>query len=179
LEKSMSTQSSSTDQHRSLADGRSGRCAILTISDTRTLDTDKGGLLIQQHLEAANHIVVSRALVPDEPDAIAMQLDDWLHPSNNPPELILTTGGTGIARRDTTVEIVERVLDKKLDGFGELFRMLSWEAVGPAAMLSRAVAGLANETLIFTLPGSTNAIELAMSRLIIPELPHLLWERTR
>jgi molybdenum cofactor biosynthesis protein B len=94
-------------------------------------------------------------------------------------DAIFTTGGTGIARRDTTVEVVSRLLDKPLEGFGELFRMLSWDQVGPAAMLSRAVAGLAGETLIFAMPGSTAAVDLAMSKLIVPELPHLIWERRR
>ena len=84
-----------------------------------------------------------------------------------------------MAQRDSTIEVADRLIGKKLDGFGELFRMLSWEEIGAAAMLSRAVAGLAWETLIFTLPGSLNAVKLAMTRLIVPELPHLIWERRR
>lgn len=100
-------------------------------------------------------------------------------------QAVLTTGGTGIAKRDTTIEVVRSLISAELPGFGELFRMLSWEEVGPAAMLSRAVAGLAavaansDGALIFAMPGSPNAVRLAMTRLIIPELPHLVWERAR
>ena len=169
--------SESTDQHRAAAQGRSARCAVLTVSDTRTEATDKGGQIIIEQLKAAGHTIADYRIVKDEAAAIGDQLQRWL--SELSLDAILTTGGTGIARRDTTVEVVRRFLDKELEGFGELFRMLSWQEVGPAAMLSRAVAGLAGETLIFAMPGSTNAVRLAMSKLIIPELPHLVWERSR
>ncbi len=122
----------------------------------------------------------------NEPDQIKSQLDAWLQQGDGGGagggavlDLIVTTGGTGISSRDTTIEVVERLLDKKLEGFGELFRMLSWDEVGAAAMLSRAVAGLAGDSLIFSLPGSTNAVKLAMTKLILPELAHLIWERAR
>lgn len=170
--------SESTDQHRAAAQGRSAACAVLTVSDTRTEATDKGGKIIIEHLQAAGHTIADYRIVKDEPAALETQLRNWLN-QNKPLDAVLTTGGTGIARRDTTVEVVRRLLDKELEGFGELFRMLSWQDVGAAAMLSRAVAGLAGETLIFAMPGSTNAVQLAMSKLIVPELPHLVWERTR
>lgn len=121
--------------------------------------------------------MVARGLVPDDPERIDAALHAFL--DDHRPDLIITTGGTGISSRDTTIEVVERLLDKRLDGFGELFRMLSWSQVGSAAMLSRSVAGLIGETVIFTLPGSPNAVQVALDRLIIPELPHLLWERRR
>jgi len=191
---------SSVAQHRTAAHAQIEPipCAVLTVSDTRTVQTDKGGALIRDRLLTAGHEVVDQTIVPDEPDAIEGQLQRWLRPApsgddphprdrstpdaNNEPrrlEVIITTGGTGISSRDTTIEIVSRELDRTLEGFGELFRMLSFEQVGPAAMLSRAVAGLAGQTLIFALPGSTHAVALAMDRLIVPELPHLVWERRR
>lgn len=170
--------SESTQQHRQAASGRSAVCAVLTISDTRTVETDKGGRIIREALEAAGHRVADYAIVKDEPSQIESQLRRWLDRAEQ-LDAVLTTGGTGIAGRDTTIEVVQRMLDKTLDGFGELFRMLSWDEVGPAAMLSRAVAGLAGETLIFAMPGSTNAVKLAMEKLIVPELPHLVWERSR
>lgn len=179
------TPSPSTTQHRAAAADRRARCAVLTVSDTRTAETDKGGKLIIEQLEAAGHEVVAYEIVRDEPAQVEQTLTRWLSnqeasiKNQKSPDAILTTGGTGIAARDTTVEVARRFIDKELEGFGELFRMLSWEEVGPAAMLSRAVAGLAGETLLFTLPGSTNAVGLAMSKLIIPELPHLIWERAR
>ena len=176
----------SHEQHRDHAKDRTARCAVLTISDTRIAETDAGGRAIIDALKQAGHTVSDYTLVKDEPTQIEAQLNSWLSPPNQPPttshqplDLIVTTGGTGIASRDTTVEVVRRLLDKELEGFGELFRMLSYEEVGPAAMLSRAVAGLAGQTLIFTLPGSPNAVKLAMEKLIIPELPHMVWERGR
>ena len=167
----------STAEHREKARGQSALCAVLTISDTRTPENDEGGRLIKNALLAAGHTVKSYAIIKDEPAQIGAQIKGWL--SDPSFQVICCTGGTGIARRDTTIEVVERLLDKKLDGFGELFRMLSYEQVGPAAMLSRAVAGLAGETLIFAMPGSPAAVQLAMEKLIIPELPHLIWERKR
>ena len=167
----------STQLHRELAKNQSAACAILTISDTRTEATDEGGKIIRQALEAAGHTIKAYAIVKDEPKQIDAQLRAWLGDASL--HAILCTGGTGIARRDTTIEVVERLLDKKLDGFGELFRMLSWDQVKAAAMLSRATAGLAGETLLFAMPGSTNAVRLAMEKLIAPELSHLVWERRR
>lgn len=167
----------STQEHKQKAAGACANCAVLTISDTRDKTTDKGGRLIIDLLESAGHTVQDYVIVKDEPAQVEDQLRRWL----DEPAIhaVCCTGGTGIARRDTTVEVVERLLTRKLDGFGELFRMLSWEQVGSAAMLSRAIAGLAHETLIFAMPGSTAAVELAMTRLIVPELAHLVWERRR
>ncbi len=178
--------SDASSQHHDLAQGKTARCAVLTVSDTRQTDSDTGGKLIIDALKQAGHTVTDYTITKDDPTQIQAQLKSWLGtadqpPATNhqPPDLIVTTGGTGIARRDTTVEVVRRLLDKELEGFGELFRMLSYDQVGPAAMLSRAVAGLADETLIFTLPGSPNAVRLAMEKLILPELPHMVWERAR
>lgn len=183
--------STSTADHRRAAADRRARCAVLTVSDTRTPDTDAGGKLIRQLLTDAGHDVIDHTIVKDDPRQIEQQLAAWLPnqessiTNQKSPQVILTTGGTGIAPRDTTVEIVKRLLDKELEGFGELFRMLSYQEVGPAAMLSRAVAGLSapgsqgNGTFIFTLPGSPNAVRLAMEKPILPELPHLLWERSK
>ncbi len=152
-------------------------CGVLTVSDSRTPETDSGGDLIVATLEAAGHEIHARELVKDEPSEIGRLLGEWFRAPE--VEVVLTTGGTGIARRDGTVEVVERFLDKRLDGFGELFRMLSWEEIGSAAMLSRAVAGIAYDTLVFALPGSKAAVRLALEKLIVPELPHLLFERRR
>lgn len=162
-----------TQEHRNQAAGRTARIGVLTVSDTRTLATDSSGRVIQRLLAQAGHEVVERQIVADEPEAIGDQLDTWIQRSDI--DAAVLTGGTGLARRDTTIEVVQRRLDKPLDGFGELFRMLSWEQIGPAAMMSRATAGLSGTTLVFALPGSSAAVRLAMSRLIVPELPHLLW----
>ena len=174
--------SESTRHHRLQAGRCSAQCAVLTISDTRKLETDERGGVIVDLLTQAGHVVIERAICPDEPARIAAQLEDWL--GREELQVVLTTGGTGIARRDTTVEIVDAVLTAKLDGFGELFRMLSWDEIGAAAMLSRATAGLVarpadegGDSFIFAMPGSVAAIQLAMTKLILPELAHLLWER--
>lgn len=167
----------SVERHRESAAGRVAGCAVLTVSDSRTPATDGGGSAIVELLEAAGHRIVARDIVRDEALEIGRRLGEWIR--DDEIELVLTTGGTGVSSRDGTVEVVERYLDKKLEGFGELFRMLSFEQVGAAAMLSRATAGLAHGTLIFALPGSPAAVRLAMERLIVPELPHLLFERSR
>lgn len=177
--------SQSSDQHREAAAGRAVACAVLTISDTRTPETDKGGQLIRQLLTEGGHSVVDHAITKDEPQAIGTVLRKWMGRSD--VQVILTTGGTGIARRDTTIEVVSRMLTVRMDGFGELFRMLSWDEVGAAAMLSRAIAGLVvgeegregGDTFVFSMPGSTNAVETAMKKLVVPELAHLVWERMR
>ncbi len=152
-------------------------CAVLTVSDTRTAADDRSGDLLVSALEAAGHRVGAREIVPDEPTRVDATLRRWL--AEGEVEVVVTTGGTGIAARDTTVEVVERLLDKRLDGFGELFRMLSHREIGAAAMLSRAVAGLAGRAVLFALPGSSAAVRLAMEELIVPELPHILRELRR
>jgi molybdenum cofactor biosynthesis protein B len=151
--------------------------AVLTVSDTRTTATDQSGATLQRLLAGAGHRLADYRIVPDEPEAIRPVLDAWLR--DETVEAIITTGGTGIAGRDRTCEVVDNLLDKRLDGFGELFRMLSYEAVGSAAMLSRAIGGVAGGRPIFALPGSPAAVELALDRLILPELGHLMAELTR
>lgn len=171
------TKSESADHHRRAASGQTARCALLTVSDSRSAGNDRGGDTVESKLIAAGHEIVDRRWVRDEAHDIARALTEWL--SRDDVEVVFTTGGTGISSRDTTVEVVERFLDKRLDGFGELFRMLSFEEVGAAAMLSRAVGGLAHGVFVFALPGSVAAVELALDRLILPELEHLVWERRR
>jgi len=152
-------------------------CALLTVSDSRTLDDDTSGALMRDLLEAAGHRIVDRAIVTDEADAIRR----WVlkHIARGEVDAILVTGGTGIAPRDITVETIEPLLCKLLTGFGELFRSLSFEQIGAAAMLSRALAGTANRTAVFVLPGSAKAVKLALERLIVPELPHLIGQLRR
>lgn len=162
-----------TEAHRAAAPS-SVQCAILTISDTRTPDTDTSGGLIRDTLRLAGNRVADYQIVPDEPDRIRSILAEWI--ANAEIQAILSNGGTGIASRDTTYDTISALLDKRLDGFGELFRMLSFQEIGAAAMLSRAVAGVARGTLIIAMPGSTNAVRLAMTKLIIPELGHLVYE---
>lgn len=162
-----------TEAHRASAPAAIG-CAILTISDSRTIETDTSGGLIRDMLRMVGHQVVDYQIVPDDPEQIVRMLNEWT--AVDTVQAILTSGGTGIASRDTTYDAIARLLEKRIDGFGELFRMLSWEEIGAAAMLSRAVAGVANGTLIVAMPGSMNAVRLAMSKLIIPEIGHLVFE---
>ncbi|NBK47568.1 molybdenum cofactor biosynthesis protein MoaB [Staphylococcus delphini] len=155
------------------------RCAVLTVSDTRTTETDKGGQSVQTLLQTADFDVEIQhyTIVKDELTAIQAAVQQWL---TEDIDVIVTTGGTGIAPRDVTIEAVTPLLDKEIEGFGELFRYLSYtEDVGTRALLSRAVAGTANRTLIFCLPGSTGAVKLALNRLILPELTHLVYEMNK
>ncbi|MFN8594485.1 MAG: MogA/MoaB family molybdenum cofactor biosynthesis protein [Thermomicrobiales bacterium] len=161
------------DAHRAAAP-ETIRCAVLTVSDTRTPDNDTSGGLIRETLALAGHKVIDYQIVPDEPDRIRAMLEGWI--GRDDIQAILTNGGTGIAARDTTYDAIAALLDKRIDGFGELFRMLSWQEVGAAAMLSRAVAGVSGNTLILAMPGSTKAVRLALTKLIIPELGHLVYE---
>jgi molybdenum cofactor biosynthesis protein B len=161
------------DAHRA-AGPESVHCAVLTVSDTRTRDTDTSGGLIREALGLAGHKVADYQIVPDEPERIRAVMEEWIR--RDDIAAILSNGGTGIAARDTTYDAIAGMLDKQIDGFGELFRMLSWQEVGAAAMLSRAVAGVAGGTLIVAMPGSTNAVRLALTKLIIPELGHLVYE---
>ncbi|MBZ8175172.1 MogA/MoaB family molybdenum cofactor biosynthesis protein [Staphylococcus delphini] len=155
------------------------RCAVLTVSDTRTTETDKGGQSVQTLLQTADFDVEIQhyTIVKDELTTIQSTVRQWL---TEDIDVIVTTGGTGIAPRDVTIEAVTPLLDKEIEGFGELFRYLSFtEDVGTRALLSRAVAGTANRTLIFCLPGSTGAVKLALNRLILPELTHLVYEMNK
>ncbi len=152
------------------------QCAIITISDTRTPETDTSGAAIRTALAAHGHAIMRYAIVKDEPAQIVALVNQLEHEGC---QVIITNGGTGIARRDSTFEAIDALLDKRLPGFGELFRMLSYADIGPAAMLSRATAGTFGGTLIFCLPGSTGAVQLGLDKLIVPELQHLVWEILR
>jgi len=161
--------------HQEHAANTPARCAVVTVSDTRTEDTDTSGAFIRTALNDAGFTVVHYTIVPDEPTRIDTLLDTL----PDSVDAILTNGGTGISARDQTVDAVERRIEKPLPGFGELFRMLSYEEIGAGAMLSRAMAGVLRDTLVFAMPGSTNAVKLAMTQLILPELKHLVWEIVR
>lgn len=160
-------------RHRETAPRRL-RCYVLTVSDTRGEDADRSGRAIRELLEGAGHHLAGAAIVPDEPARIREQIEARL--AGTDTDVILITGGTGIAPRDRTVEAVRELLERELPGFGEIFRMLSFSEIGPAAMLSRALAGVARGKAIFALPGSTDAVKLAMNRIILPEIGHLLRE---
>jgi molybdenum cofactor biosynthesis protein B len=159
-----------THPHR-LQDVSSVACAILTVSDTRIAATDTSGSLIRELLEARGHRVIDHAIVADEPEVVRERVLAFC--VRGDCDAVLLTGGTGVAARDTTHETIASILEKRLDGFGELFRMLSYAEIGPAAMLSRAVAGIRGRTAIFSMPGSTPAVRLAMEKLILPEIAHL------
>jgi molybdopterin adenylyltransferase len=146
------------------------RCAVITVSDTRTVESDRSGQIIQARLIEAGHQVHTYRIVPDEPAAIG-QLCQTLA---SQVDSILLSGGTGIAPRDTTYDAIAALLEKTLPGFGEIFRFLSFQDIGSRALASRAVAGVYQSTLIFSLPGSSKAVTLAMDALILPELPHLV-----
>ncbi|MBA4104135.1 MAG: molybdenum cofactor biosynthesis protein [Pirellula sp.] len=151
---------------------RSVGCGVVTVSDTRTAADDRSGDLIAELLAAAGHAVAARSIVPDEPSAVAALVRELAAR----PEIaaILLTGGTGVAPRDQTPEAVAALFTKELPGFGELFRVLSYQEIGAAAMLSRACAGMVDRTVVFLMPGSTAGVRLAMERLIVPELGHLV-----
>ncbi|MDK9866054.1 MULTISPECIES: MogA/MoaB family molybdenum cofactor biosynthesis protein [Staphylococcus] len=155
------------------------RCAVLTVSDTRDYQTDKGGKLVIELLSELN-VSIDKAhykIVKDEQEAIQMQVEQWL---SEDIDVIVTTGGTGIAQRDVTIEAVSSFFTKEIEGFGELFRYLSYaEDVGTRALLSRAIAGTVDDKLIFSIPGSTGAVKLALEKLIKPELNHLVKEITK
>jgi len=165
--------SQSTTQHR-CESPKSVRCAVVTVSDTRTIDTDRGGKLVADLLTAGGHRLTGREIVRDDPREIEPLVRRLADPSAI--DAILITGGTGIAARDQTFETVSGLLDKTMPGYGELFRMLSYDDIGPAAMLSRAVGGVINNVVLLTMPGSTAAVQLAMDKLIVPEIGHLVFE---
>lgn len=153
---------------------RSLSIALLTISDTRSAADDRSGDLARELLEGNGHRVAPRALLKDDPDAVAL----WVLRALSLAGLdgVITTGGTGISPRDRTYEALAGILDRRIDGFGELFRSLSYAEIGSAAMLSRAVGGIARGRLVFCLPGSPDAVRLALEKLILPELGHLVAE---
>jgi molybdenum cofactor biosynthesis protein B len=148
------------------------RCFVVTVSDTRTADNDTGGRAIVDLLTSAGHHVAGKVIVNDDASFVRGTIERQL--ASRDIDVIITTGGTGISSRDTTFEVVEALLQKRLDGFGELFRMISYETIGSAAMMSRAIAGLTAGHIVVALPGSEAAVRLAMERLVLPELGHLV-----
>lgn len=156
---------------------RSVACYVLTVSDTRTPDTDASGRAIRDLLASAGHTISGHAIVRDDPAQVAAAVRAQLAAPGT--DVIVTTGGTGVTSRDSTFEALDALLEKRLDGFGELFRMLSFQEIGPAAMLSRATAGTAARKAVFILPGSEHAARLAMTRLIVPELGHLIQQLSK
>lgn len=165
-----------TAEHRASAE-KKVVCAVLTVSDTRTEATDKSGAYILEHLKAQGHEVALYRIVKDEPDQIRAFIAETRALGN--VRAVLANGGTGISNRDGTYEAIAGLIEKRMDGFGEIFRVLSFEEIGPAAMLSRAIAGTHGGMIIFSMPGSTAAVRLAMEKLILPELAHVVWETTR
>jgi molybdopterin adenylyltransferase len=163
----------SADHRKQAEEQGSVPIAIVTVSDTRTPETDESGQLIRRLVEAAGHRIVAYRIVKDEPAQVEQALDDF---AATEARLIIFNGGTGISKRDRTYDVISRKLEKTLTGFGELFRMLSFQEVGAAAMLSRATGGVYRETVVFSTPGSPNAVEVAVARLILPEIQHLAWE---
>ncbi|MBM3725614.1 MAG: molybdenum cofactor biosynthesis protein MoaB [Acidobacteria bacterium] len=163
--------------HKSKAESKGPvHIAIVTVSDTRTPETDLNGQFLRHAIETSGHIVSGYRIIPDEPADVALMLDTFCAGDT---QVVLWNGGTGISPRDTTYDVLARRLEKTLPGFGELFRMLSYEQVGAAAMLSRATAGVYRGRVVFSTPGSNAAVRLAWEKLILPELKHLAWEVTR
>lgn len=163
-------------EHRAQAPTSVG-CFVLTISDSRTPETDTSGALIRKLLETAGHRVVGSTIVRDEPADVQRVVRQAV--ADPGVQAVILTGGTGITSRDSTFEAVEILLDKRLPGFGELFRMLSYQEIGTAAMLSRAQLGICQRRILVSLPGSPNACQLALEKLLIPELGHLVREVSR
>lgn len=169
--------SDSTERHRKLAAEQGPlRVAIVTVSDSRTPETDTNRHFLEPAIQAAGHAVVAYRLIPDEPERVAAVLEEL---AATGAQLLIWNGGTGISRRDTTYDVLSRKLEKILPGFGELFRMLSYEQVGAAAMLSRAVAGTYKGKIVISTPGSPAAVRLAWDKLISIEMCHLAWEIAR
>jgi molybdopterin adenylyltransferase len=168
---------SSSETHHELAARRGPiPVAIVTVSDSRTPETDTNAQYLRTVIQAAGHIVAGYRLVRDEPDEVVAALEEL---AGGEARIVLFNGGTGISTRDTTYDALSRKLEKTLPGFGELFRMLSWEQVGAAAMLSRATAGIYRGRVVVSMPGSPAAVQLAWEKLLAPELEHLAWEVTR
>jgi molybdopterin adenylyltransferase len=164
--------SPSTQEHRREA-GHSAIVSILTVSDTRTLETDEGGQLIETMCQAAGYEVIARRIVTDDTIPIRVAVLELL--LDDRCQAVLITGGTGLAARDCTVDAVEALLDGTIPGYGELFRMLSYQEIGAASMLSRASGGRVGQKVVLTMPGSKAGVRLAMEKLIVPELPHLIY----
>lgn len=163
-------------EHKSHATGSIG-CAVITCSDTRTPETDRSGLRIMHMLKEAGHTVVAYHLVKDEPAKITSRIKSAV--ADKKVQAIIINGGTGISRRDSTFEAVDGMLEKRLDGFGEVFRYLTYQEIGSPAIMSRATAGIIKGRVLFSTPGSENAVRLAMEKLILPELGHLVRELSK
>ena len=164
-------------EHRAKAGEGPVTVALVTVSDTRTPDSDANRQYVERRMAELGHVVAAYRLIKDEPDQVAVVLDELA--ALPEVQIILFNGGTGISQRDTTFDVVSRMLDKTLPGFGELFRMLSWSEVGAAAMLSRATAGTYRGKFVASVPGSPNAVQTAVEKLIVPEINHLAWEVAR
>jgi molybdenum cofactor biosynthesis protein B len=164
-------------EHKKHAGGIKARVLIITVSDTRTPADDQSGAAMRDALEREGHVVSGPEILRDEPAEIARRVREVC--ASGAADAVLLNGGTGISRRDSTFEAVDALFDRRIPGFGELFRFLSFREIGSAAMLSRAAAGLVGGTLVFLVPGSNDAVKLAMRSLIIPELAHALWETRR
>jgi molybdenum cofactor biosynthesis protein B len=170
--------SESSQQHKKQASRRGPvTVAVVTVSDTRTEESDVNGRYLRAAIEAAGHHVHSTRIVRDEPDQVEAALEQLA--ADEAVQAILFNGGTGVSQRDRTFDVLARKLDKTLPGFGEIFRMLSWEQVGSAAIMSRATAGVYRGKIVVSTPGSPAAVQLAWEKLIAPELEHLVWEVTR
>ncbi len=152
-------------------------CAVLTISDSRTEQDDESGKLLRRELSQSGHRVIAYAILKNDSEAIKRKISELL--GQEELQVIITTGGTGLGHRDITVETVSSVLEKKLDGFGELFRSLSYQEIGTASIMSRAIAGVAGGKVIICLPGSVGAVGLAVEKIILPEIGHMVREATR
>ena len=162
-----------TDAHRAAAEERGPvAVGVITVSDSRTRETDTNGAWLQERITTAGAVVSGYHVVRDEPDEIRVAVDDLVRGA----QVVVVNGGTGVSKRDTTYDTLARLLEKTLPGFGELFRMLSWEQVGSAAMLSRATAGTYRGAVLVSVPGSPKAVALAWEKLLEPELAHLAWE---
>lgn len=168
---------SSPHHHHRRAATASVPTAVIAVSDTRDLASDEGGALIAELLESAGHPVTQREVVPDDADRIEAALSRALEREDT--RAVILTGGTGVAPRDVTPDAVEPLLDREIPGFGELFRWLSYQEIGPAALLSRALAGVAEGRVVFALPGSKGGVRLAMEKLILPEIGHLAAEAVK
>jgi len=167
----------SAKDHHEQAGNAPVTVAIVTVSDSRTPETDKNKHYIEARMAELGHRVEAYHLIKDEPEQVNDVLESLTDISAI--QIILFNGGTGISPRDTTYDVISRKLEKTLSGFGEIFRMISYEDIGSAAMLSRATAGVYKNTVVFSMPGSTNAVRTAMEKLIIPEINHLAWEIVR
>ncbi|MEM2087575.1 MAG: molybdenum cofactor biosynthesis protein B [Thermoproteota archaeon] len=153
------------------------RFAVISITDSRTIETDESGRVIEELLTSNQHEIYRRLIIPNDPDKIRETVEGLLRDGN--VDVIVTIGGTGLSKKDITVDVVSNLVEKKIDGFGELFRLLSYRKIGKSAMLSRAFAGVAKWKVVVCLPGSDDAVELAVKELILPEIGHMIREARR